>query len=253
MRHIRSLTGAPCRSPSSCEAGGASPPRHRRGFKRSALLAFSIVLACGTASAQGLAKAPPARPESNEFAVVDRFQLWASCAAVGLPTLSEDAHFEYARLRLADGSILPWLIVEDTFFPEQHGAQAIETWRKRVDELRRAHNSCVNCQGPRVNPQAVSYTYRTYPCDNEALQFTVVTAVFRRVVGKTKSAEVVVMFGDRSERANGVDANEATRKAFQLTTKVIGQAAKPDTHRMPGDTADVAIAPRKWIDAAATP
>ena len=222
-------------------------------YKRSALFALTVLLSGSTSFAQGTAKAPPARPESNEFAVVDRFQLWASCAAAGLPTLSEDSHFEYARLRLADGTVLPWLIVEDTFFPEQQGAQAVETWRKRVDELRRAHNSCANCQGPRVNPQAVSYTYRTYPCDNEALQFTVVTAVFRRVVGKTRSAELVVMFGDRSERTSAADGNDTIRKAFQLTTKVIGQAAKPDTHRMPGDTTDVAIAPKKWVDAAATP
>ncbi len=211
---------------------------------------LSWVSACNPTPAATPPQAKAARPESPEFAVVDKFQLWATCAAVGVPSLSDSTAFHFARLRLADGSIKPWLIVEDTFFPEQQGPQAVERWQKQIDDVRRARNNCNNCTGPSVNPQAISYTYRAYPCDYQALQFTVVTAVFRRVSGKTRSADIVVMFGDRIERASTADSPEANRRALELAAKIVGQAAKPDMHRLPGDTADLATAPQAWIAAA---
>ena len=198
------------------------------------------------------APAPAPKPVADKcdtdpvFTHVDRDQLAALCVVQGLPAPTVPSDF--GALTLADGSRVPWVTVwmDADFAAGDKPMMTAKAWTAEAKKY--FEHVAMMWDRPPAASKPDGREWRNMLCGGDEALHAVISGVFFEKDG----AHAVAMRGkqilDESFPAK-TPREQVFRKAFELTTKLLGQSATIATHKLAKDPLPT-VDTEEWVKAA---
>lgn len=198
------------------------------------------------------AAAPSAKPAASkcdtdpQFTHVDRDQLAALCVVAELPATTVPS--DTGALALADGSRVPWVTVwmDAEFAAGMKPMMTAKAWTTETKKY--LEHVAMMWDRPPAPSKPDGREWRNVLCGGDEALRVVISGVFFEKSGAHAVAVRGKQILDEQLPAN-TPHDQVFRKAFELTTKLLGQPATIATHNVAGSVLST-VDTEDWVKAA---